>query len=148
MLRKIGGVVAGVVAWFLIAGTGNHILRAMWPGYSQAEIAMTFTREMLIVRLFIAAISSLCAGFFAAWITNRSVLAMKIPCRRLAYHAAPRDHFVGTLFTLVSSVFSYVASGADATWRLALSSRGEPTQSNEFSVVRWQPWPFHPKPSR
>jgi hypothetical protein len=49
----------------------------MWPGYSQAEIAIAFTRGMLIVRLFIAAISSLCAGFLAAWITNRSVLAMK-----------------------------------------------------------------------
>jgi hypothetical protein len=72
----------------------------------------------------------------------------EIPCRRLAYHAAPRDHVVGTLSTLVSTVFSYVASGADVTWRLALSSPGEPTQSNEFSVVRWQPWPFHTKPSR
>jgi hypothetical protein len=65
----------------------------------------------------------------------------EIPGRRLAYHVPPRDHFVGTLSALVSSVFSYVASGADAPWRLALSSPGEPTEIHEFSVVRWQPWP-------
>jgi hypothetical protein len=77
VLRKIGGVVGSVVAWFLIAGAGNLVLRTEWPGYSQAEAAVTFTPGMLIARLFIAAISSLCAGFLAAWITNRSVLAMK-----------------------------------------------------------------------
>jgi fructose-specific phosphotransferase system IIC component len=32
---------------------------------------------MLVARLFIGAISSLCAGFVASWITNRSVLMMK-----------------------------------------------------------------------
>jgi hypothetical protein len=66
MLRKIGGVVGGVVAWFLIADAGNGILRAEWPAYSQAEAAMTFTPGMLIARLFSGAISSLCAGFLAA----------------------------------------------------------------------------------
>jgi fructose-specific phosphotransferase system IIC component len=32
---------------------------------------------MLMARLFVGAISSFCAGFVAAWITNRSVLAIK-----------------------------------------------------------------------
>jgi hypothetical protein len=32
---------------------------------------------MLIARLFLGAISSLCAGFVAAWVTNRSMLAIK-----------------------------------------------------------------------
>lgn len=77
MLRKIGGVVGGVLTWFLIANVGNRILRATWPGYSRAEVAMTFNLGMLIARLFVGAISSLCAGFVAAWITNRSVLAIK-----------------------------------------------------------------------
>jgi hypothetical protein len=77
MLRKVGGVAGGVVAWFLIASVGNLVLRAEWPGYSQAEAAIRFTRGMLIARLFIGAISSLCAGFVASWITDRSVLMMK-----------------------------------------------------------------------
>jgi hypothetical protein len=77
MLRKIGGVVGGVVAWFLMANVGNRILRATWPGYSQAEVAMTFTLGMSIARLFVGAVSSLSAGFVAAWITNRSMFVIK-----------------------------------------------------------------------
>jgi hypothetical protein len=77
MLRKICGIVGGVVAWFLIASLGNLILRANWPGYVHAEAAMTFGPGMLMARLLIGAISSLCAGLVASWITNRSVLVMK-----------------------------------------------------------------------
>jgi hypothetical protein len=77
MLREIGGVVAGVATWFLIAGVGNSVLRVAWPGYSEVEVAKTFTLGMLMARLFVGAISSFCAGFVAAWITNRSVLAIK-----------------------------------------------------------------------
>jgi hypothetical protein len=77
MLRKIGGVVGGVVAWFVIANVGNRILRATWPGYSQAEVAKAFTVGMLVARLFVGAISSLCAGFIGAWISKRSVLTIK-----------------------------------------------------------------------
>jgi hypothetical protein len=77
MLRRIIGVVSGVFTWFLIAGVANRVLYAAWPGYFQAEVAKAFTVGMLIVRLFLGAISSLCAGFVAAWITNRSMLAIK-----------------------------------------------------------------------
>jgi hypothetical protein len=77
MLRQIGGVVTGVVAWFLIANIGNHGLRMTWPGYSEVEVAKTFTVGMLIARLLVGAISSLCAGFVATSVTNRSMLAIK-----------------------------------------------------------------------
>jgi hypothetical protein len=77
MLRQIGGVVGGVVVWFLIANVGNHVLRVTWPGYSEVEVAKTFTLGMLIARLLLGAISSLCAGFVTAWVTNRSVLAIR-----------------------------------------------------------------------
>ena len=77
MLREIGGVVGGVAMWFLIANVGNGVLRVAWPGYSESEVATTFTLGKLMARLFVGAISSFCAGFVAAWITNRSVLAIK-----------------------------------------------------------------------
>jgi hypothetical protein len=77
MLRTIGGVVGGVLTWFLIANVGNRILHVTWSGYYEAEVAKTFTLGMLIVRLFLGAVSSFCAGFVSAWITNRSMLAIK-----------------------------------------------------------------------
>ena len=77
MLRRISRVVGGVVTWFLIVSVANRVLYAAWPGYFQAEVDKRFTVGMLIVRLFLGAISSLCAGFVAAWITNRSMLVIK-----------------------------------------------------------------------
>jgi hypothetical protein len=77
MLRTMRGVVGGVIVWFLIANVGNGVLRMTWPGYSNAELTKAFTLEMLTMRLVIGAISSFCAGFVAAWITNRSVLTVK-----------------------------------------------------------------------
>jgi hypothetical protein len=47
MLREIGGVVGGVAMWFLIANVGNGVLRVAWPGYSESEVATTFTLGML-----------------------------------------------------------------------------------------------------
>ncbi|PYK65906.1 MAG: hypothetical protein DME50_07260 [Verrucomicrobia bacterium] len=77
MLKQIGGVVSGVIVWFIVANVGNHVLRATWPGYSEAEVARTFTAGMLMARLLLGGICSLCAGFVAAWVTNRSMLAIK-----------------------------------------------------------------------
>jgi hypothetical protein len=77
MLREIGGLVGGVVVWFLIASVGNHGMQVMWRGYSEAEVTKTFTLGMMMARLFLGAVSSFCAGFVAAWITNRSMLAIK-----------------------------------------------------------------------
>ena len=108
-LRQIGGVVGGVVAWFLMANVGNGVLHAIWVGYSQAEVAKTFTLEMSIARLFVGAISSLCAGFFTAWITKRSMFAIKllagvlvvlfVPVITLWEHFPPWYHvtFLGSL---------------------------------------------------
>ena len=62
MWRKIGAVVAGLVAWIVIVSLLNRGLRLWLPGYSAVETAMTFTLTMKIARLAIAAVSSLCAG--------------------------------------------------------------------------------------
>jgi hypothetical protein len=104
MLRRISGVVVGVVTWFLIASVANHVLYAAWPGYFQAEVAKAFTVGMLVARLFLGGISSLCAGFVAAWITNRSMLVIKflasvllvmfLPVITLWEHFPPWYHIV------------------------------------------------------
>ena len=115
MLREIRGVVAGVATWFLIASVGNSALRAAWPSYSAVEIAKTFTLGMLMARLFVGAISSLCAGFVAAWITNRSVLAIKslagvlvvmfLPVITLWEHFPPFYHVICLASLVVMTLF-------------------------------------------
>jgi hypothetical protein len=68
MLRLIGGIIAGVVAWFIIVTVLDIGLRFGWPAYGAVEKAMAFTLPMMIARLSISAISSLLSGYVAATI--------------------------------------------------------------------------------
>jgi len=72
MARVVVGVLAGLVAWFAVATLGNFVLRAALPGYAEVEKAMNFTLGMMIARLLLGALASLCAGFVVAWISRRS----------------------------------------------------------------------------
>ena len=63
-----GAVIAALFTWFFVATVLNLALRAWWPHYHEAEIAFNFTFAMKLTRLVLGAISSLGAGFVAAWI--------------------------------------------------------------------------------
>jgi hypothetical protein len=78
MLRAVAGVAGGLIAWAIVATVGNLVLRAVWPAYAAVEAAMNFTLAMLFLRLALGALSSLCAGFFAAWITRRNGASVKV----------------------------------------------------------------------
>ena len=71
MKKTIPGVVLGLVTWIVVASIGNRLLRAGLAGYADVEKAMTFTQPMLLARLVLGAVSSLCAGYVAVW-TARS----------------------------------------------------------------------------
>ena len=68
ILRTVGAVIAGLFTWFFVATVVNLALRAWWPHYHEAEIAFDFTLAMKFARLVLGAISTLGAGFVAAWI--------------------------------------------------------------------------------
>jgi hypothetical protein len=66
--RHIGAAIAAVVTWFFVATVLNLALRAWWPYYHESELAFNFTFAMKVARLVLGAISSVGAGFVAAWI--------------------------------------------------------------------------------
>ena len=68
IFKTIGAVIAALVTWFFVATVVNLALRAWWPHYHEAEIAFNFTFAMKLARLVLGAISTLAAGFVAAWI--------------------------------------------------------------------------------
>src|SRR6516164_9458062 len=68
IFKTVGAVIAGLITWFFIATVVNLAFRALWPHYHEAEIAFTFTFAMKFGRLVLGAISTLGAGFVAAWI--------------------------------------------------------------------------------
>jgi len=68
ILKTAGAVIAALVTWFFVATVLNLALRAWWPHYHEAETAFNFSVAMKLARLVLGAISSLAAGFVAAWI--------------------------------------------------------------------------------
>jgi hypothetical protein len=78
MIRRIAGIVAGLVAWFLVATAGNRLLRVSWPSYVEAEKPLKFTLGMMAARRVLGALSSVCAGFVVAWITRSDRMAAKV----------------------------------------------------------------------
>jgi hypothetical protein len=88
MWRKIGAVVAGLVAWIVIVSLLNRGLRLWLPGYAAVETAMQFTLAMKLARLAIAAMSSLGAGAvtrviarssaWTTWIVGLALVALFI----------------------------------------------------------------------
>jgi len=70
IFKIFGAVIAALLTWFLVATVVNLALRALWPHYHEAEIAFNFTFAMKLARLVLGAISSLSAGFVAAWIAK------------------------------------------------------------------------------
>jgi hypothetical protein len=72
MLRGAAAIVAGLIAWFAVATIANLLIRFAWPDYAAVEVAMAFTLPMLLVRLCIGALSSVCAGVATALIARSS----------------------------------------------------------------------------
>jgi hypothetical protein len=75
MIRSIFAVIVAVVTWFIVATIGNLIMRAALPGYSAVEVSMNFTLTMMICRLLLGLVSSLCAGYVCAAIARNRVAA-------------------------------------------------------------------------
>ena len=68
IFKTVGAVIAALLTWFLVATAVNLALRALWPHYHEAETTFNFTIAMKLARLVLGAISTLGAGFVAAWI--------------------------------------------------------------------------------
>jgi len=66
--KTVGAVFAALVTWIFVATVLNLALRASWPHYHEAETGFNFTFAMKLARLVLGAISSIGAGFVAAWI--------------------------------------------------------------------------------
>ena len=88
-MRLVAAVLGGFVAWWVVATIANFAVRALIPGYSDVESALTFTLGMQVARLVCGALASLVAGWVAAriargdrraaWALVIALLALFIP---------------------------------------------------------------------
>jgi len=110
-MRAAAGVVAGVIAWIVIASVCNFVLRVSWPEYAAVEQAMTFTLGMLVARLLFGALASMGAGVSVAWVAQRNriasaslvvlLLAMFIPAHYMLWDKFPAWYHLVFLVSLV-----------------------------------------------
>ncbi len=70
MVRRIGAIVAGFVAWWGVVGIATLLARATWPAYALAEPSRAYTFEMLLTRLATGMLATLAAGAVVAWLTR------------------------------------------------------------------------------
>lgn len=66
--RIVLAMVAGILAWIVVASLLNLALRFALPGYAAAEPEKSFTVAMQVARLVMGALASLAGGAAAGWI--------------------------------------------------------------------------------
>lgn len=105
MLRSTLAIIVAVVTWFVVATICNWILRAALPGYSAVEVSMNFTLTMMICRLILGLVSSLCAGFVCAAIAGRASVAPKIAAAIMVVLFLPVHYMLWAKFPIWYHLF-------------------------------------------
>ncbi len=104
MLRSVLAVIIAVITWFLVATIGNWILRLAIPGYSAVEVSMNFTLTMMICRLVLGLVSSLCGGFVCATI-SRNLIAPKVAAAIMVILFLPVHYMLWAKFPIWYHLF-------------------------------------------
>ena len=126
MVRSIIAIIVAVVTWFVVATIGNWILRATFPGYSAVEAAMTFTLMMMICRLILGLVSSLCAGFACATIAGQSTVASKVAAAIMVILFLPVHYMLWAKLPLWYHLFFLITLAPTMLIGAALKSKPAP----------------------
>jgi hypothetical protein len=110
MLRRLLGIVGGLIAFTLIGTVGFFLLRLCWPEYARVEKEMTFTLAMLVSRLALSVVCSVGAGWVAvllakgdsrtAWWLGVLMLVIFIPIHYGLWDKFPVWYHLTFLMTL------------------------------------------------
>jgi len=73
MLRNIGAILAGLVAWVVIATVLDRGIRLCWPEYDAAVPSIVFTLPMMFARLGEGAITTVAGGIINRLIARGSL---------------------------------------------------------------------------
>jgi len=126
MVRSIIAIIVAVVTWFVVATIGNWILRATLSGYSAVEAAMTFTLMMMICRLILGLVSSLCAGFVCATIAGQSTVAPKVAAAIMVILFLPVHYMLWAKLPLWYHLFFLITLAPTMLIGAALKSKPAP----------------------
>lgn len=113
MLRNIGSIVVGLVAWVVIVSILDRCMRIAWPEYAAALPTFAFTLPMMFARLSEAAITTIIGGLvnrllartplWPAAIQGVIILLFFLPIHYKVWHSFPVWYhltFLGSLIPL------------------------------------------------
>jgi len=136
MIRGLAAVVAGLVAWSIVAVVVNLAFRAAWPGYAEVEPSMRFTLAMMFARLGLGALSSVCGGIVAARVAKGSELPVRtlgivLVAMFVPIHYGLWDRFpVWYHLTFLFSLLPLTVVGASLAPRVDRSARLDTLRTN------------------
>ena len=100
-MRKAAlALVSGLAVWIVVVAMAGLIMRSAWPAYASVAEAMTFTLPMLFARLAIGAVATLAAGWVAAAVAPRSMVARLLPGVLLLVAFIPQHISLWNVFPL------------------------------------------------
>ena len=134
MLKKILGVVAGLLVWVMVVVVIGEIMRRSWPAYASVADAMTFTVPMMIARLSIGALATLAAGLVAAVIVPQPTVARLAPGVILLIAFIPQHYMLWDKFP-VWYHFTFLLSLVPLTYVGGLL--GSASTRTRPSAYRW-----------
>ena len=70
MIRAIGAMIAGAVAWESVVLLATFAGRLIWPAYASVEKHREFALDMLLSRLAVGAIATLAFGAIVMWVAR------------------------------------------------------------------------------
>ncbi len=70
MIRAIGAMIAGAVAWEAVVLLATLAGRIVWPAYAEVEMQRTFALDMLLLRLAVGAAATLAFGMVVTWVAR------------------------------------------------------------------------------
>jgi hypothetical protein len=70
MMRAVGAILAGAIAWEAVVLLATLVGRLIWPAYAAVETARIFALDMLLSRLAVGALATLVFGAVVAWVAR------------------------------------------------------------------------------
>ena len=130
MLRNIGAILAGLVAWVVIATVLDRGIRLCWPEYDAAVPSIVFTLPMMFARLGEGAITTVAGGIINRLIARGSlwpaavqgvvILLLFLPTHYKLWHNFPVWYHLTFLVSLVP--LAYVGGSSRPTRRRTAAS--------------------------
>ena len=93
IIRAVGAIVGGVLAWKAVAEPATLLGRLVWPAYATVETQRVFTLDMYLTRLTVGALATIIFGAVVAWIARGERVTIYVIIAAWLFYSVV-DHYI------------------------------------------------------